>query len=150
MSHSLNMGISENFGLIPSLKELIAHLRQSGGLDVEFTASMCSYQIDSDNEIAIYRIIQELISNVLKHAGATKLSIIITCFEQEKLINILVNDNGKGFIPNSVNETNGGMGLKCLEEMVESLQGEIQIDSHSNSGTTVNIDLPLICDLIIT
>jgi signal transduction histidine kinase len=150
MSHSLNMGLSENFGLIPSLKELIAHLRQSGGLDVEFTASMCSYQIDSDNEIAIYRIIQELISNVLKHAGATKLSIIITCFEQEKLINILVNDNGKGFIPNSNKLNNGGMGLKCLEEMVESLQGEIQIDSHSISGTTVNIDLPLICDLIIT
>lgn len=144
LSHALNMGISDNFGLVPALKELTAHLQQANGLDVEFSASMCQEQMSSETEIIIYRIVQELVSNVLKHAEATKLSILLTCFDEEKLINIMVHDNGKGFDAEKKQKNNYGMGLNSLQEMINDLQGDIKFDSNPASGTTINIDLPLI------
>ncbi len=145
MSHSLNMGISENFGLVPALKDLAVHLGQSGGLEVEFNASMTECQLDSASEICIYRIVQELVSNVLKHANATKLSILLTCFSEENLVNIMVHDNGCGFDLTKNNEsTSGGMGIKSIMQMVQQRHGEIYYDSNVASGTTVNIDLPII------
>lgn len=144
LSHTLNIGISENFGLVPALKELTAHLQQSGDLHVELSTSMGENQLDSENEIIIYRIVQELVSNVLKHAEASKLSISLTNFEEEGLVNILVEDNGKGFDMDTVEAEADGMGLGSLNEMVVSLQGDIRFDSHPDAGTTVNIDLPII------
>jgi len=143
LSHSLNIGISENFGLVPALKELTDHLQHVNGLEVEFTAAMCEEQMSSENEIVVYRIVQELVSNVLKHAEATKLSISLTCFDDDNLINILVQDNGKGFeIPESENYF--GMGLKSLVKIIGELHGEIRFDSNPASGTTINIDMPII------
>ncbi|MFH7013671.1 tetratricopeptide repeat protein [Flavobacterium sp. FlaQc-52] len=142
LSHELNMGISDNFGLVPALKELTAHLQQVNGLEVEFKAAMCQEQMSSENEIIVYRIVQELVSNVLKHAGATKLSILLTCFDDENLINILVQDNGKGFNVTEKSKEISGMGLKTLKEIIFNLQGDIKFDSNPASGTTVNIDLP--------
>lgn len=141
ISHELNMGVSEGFGLIPALNELTRHL-QSNGLMVEFTPSMGKHQIDAENEIVLYRIIQELVSNVLKHAQATKLYIYLTYFEEESLVNIIVEDNGKGFDKTETKKASGGMGLNSLKEMVEGFQGDIKFDS-TNKGTTVNIDLPI-------
>lgn len=142
LSHELNMGISDNFGLVPALKELTAHLQQVNGLEVEFKAAMCQEQMSSENEIIVYRIVQELVSNVLKHAAATKLSILLTCFDDENLINILVQDNGKGFNVTEKSKEISGMGLKTLKEIIFNLQGDIKFDSNPASGTTVNIDLP--------
>lgn len=147
MSHVLNMGISENFGLVPALKELTTHLRESGDLKVEFSASMCEGQLDSECEILTYRIVQELVSNVLKHAKATKLSIALICYEEDKLINIMVHDNGKGFNTKKTHNNSNGMGLKSLKKMITDQQGEIKFDSHRNSGTTITIDLPLVTDI---
>jgi signal transduction histidine kinase len=142
LSHSLNVGIADDFGLVPALVELTAHLRQANSLEVEFSAAMCEQKMEARNEILIYRIVQELVSNVLKHAGAKKLSISLTCFDEENLINIIVQDDGIGF---DVEEemTGSGMGLNTLKEMIIDLRGEIRFDSNPASGTTVNIDLPV-------
>ncbi|WP_166923455.1 tetratricopeptide repeat-containing sensor histidine kinase [Flavobacterium poyangense] len=142
LSHELNMGISDNFGLVPALKELTSHLQQANELEIEFTASMCQEQLSSENEIIVYRIVQELVSNVLKHAAATKLSILLTCFDDENLMNIIVQDNGKGFNVTEKLKSISGMGLKTLREIILDLQGDIKFDSNPASGTTVNIDLP--------
>lgn len=143
LSHSLNMGVSENFGLVAALTELTQNLQQTNKLKVEFTAAMCQRHMDARQEILIYRIIQELVSNVLKHSEANKLSILLTCFEEENLINIIVQDNGKGFNVDEEYNVHGGMGRKSLNDMISNLRGEIRFDSNHSSGTTVNIDLPL-------
>lgn len=142
LSHELHMGVSENFGLIPALKELTSHLQRSNGLQVMFSASLDIVILDSDNEIMIYRIVQELVSNVLKHAGATKLTISLTGFEEGNLVNILVEDNGKGFEPEKLDKASKGIGLDSLMEMIQKLDGEFEIDSSVKSGTTVSVDLP--------
>lgn len=143
LSHSLNMGISDNFGLVSALMELTTHLRQANSLDVEFSASMCQPPMEVKSEIIIYRIIQELVSNVLKHAEATSLSILLTCFDEENLINIIVQDNGKGFDTGKPGGPASGMGINSLKAMIANLKGEIRFDSNPASGTTVIIDLPI-------
>lgn len=143
LSHALNMGISEDFGLIPALRELSTHLEQSGDVAVEFSASMGDESLDSSSEIVIYRIIQELVSNILKHAGATNITISLTCYADERLMNIMVQDNGKGFDLDTATKNSNGMGLASLMSMVADRGGDIQFDSHPSSGTTVTIDLPI-------
>ncbi|RED95262.1 sensor histidine kinase [Marinoscillum furvescens] len=143
LSHALNMGISDNFGLIPALKELSTHLEQSGDVEVEFSASMGDEALDSSSEITIYRIIQELVSNILKHAGASNIAISLTCYTDEQIMNIMVQDDGKGFDLDAVTQHANGMGLTSLMSMVADRGGDIQFDSHPSSGTTVTIDLPI-------
>jgi len=143
ISHELNMGISENFGLIPALKELANHLKKSSELEVGFSAALCDRPIESEEEITIYRIVQELVSNVLKHAHATKLNVSLTCFEEENVINIIVQDNGRGFSDDQESSDSHGIGVKSMKQIVENLNGSMEIDSSSKSGTTVNIDLPI-------
>ncbi len=142
-SHELNMGISKDFGLVPALQELTSHLKQSNELEVVFSATIESKKLRSDDEIIVYRIVQELVGNALKHAQAGRLTITLTYFESDHLINIMVDDNGKGFNPDSINSAQSGIGLKSLIEMINNLNGEIHFDSHPDRGTTVNIDLPL-------
>ncbi|MBL6446003.1 tetratricopeptide repeat protein [Fulvivirga sp. 29W222] len=142
-SHELNMGISNDFGLVSALKELTDHLQTANGIKVEFSASINKGCIQSEDEIIIYRIIQELVSNVLKHARATRLSICLTYFIEENLMNILVLDNGQGFDTQIINSKKSGIGLKSLVALIQGLNGEISFDSNPSSGTTVNIDLPM-------
>lgn len=143
LSHALNMGVSEDFGLISALKELVEHLSNTGKLRVEFNAAAGSCQIPLEQEIVIYRVIQELVSNILKHSKATEMSLLLTCFEDDHLLNIMVSDNGKGFDTTANSGDSDGMGLSSLGEMISSLHGEMEIDSQLGKGTTVNIDLPL-------
>lgn len=143
ISHSLNLGVSENFGLEPALRELAGYLKHSRELEVELEVALNNAGLDSEHEILVYRIVQELISNVLKHAKATKLSIMLTLYNEEGMLNILVQDNGVGFDLRSKQRPSNGIGLGSLEEMVHQYDGEMNIDSHANSGTTVTIDLPV-------
>lgn len=143
MSHALNMGVSEDFGLVSALKELVDHLSQSGKLKIEFNAAVADCFIPFEQEIVLYRVVQELVSNVLKHAQATEMTLLLTCFEDEQLLNIMVADNGKGFETEAAKVKSDGMGLHSLEGMVRSLHGEMEIDSQPGKGTTINIDFPL-------
>ncbi|MCW4467951.1 ATP-binding protein [Flavobacterium sp. MFBS3-15] len=143
LSHTLNMGVSEDFGLIPAIKELVANIEQSNKLEVELSASVGDEEMGVEMELFIYRVIQELVSNVLKHSKATKLSITIICFDEDNLINIIIEDNGKGFDVAQKMKAGSGMGLNTLAEMITERHGDIKIDSNATSGTTVIIDLPI-------
>lgn len=145
MSHSLNMGISDDFGLIPAIRDLVQHIKRSGNLEVEFHNALTECQLDSASEIIVYRIVQELISNILKHAQASKISVSLTCYTDEHMVNIMVQDDGKGFSLKEVEEgsKHDGMGLANIKKIVKQQRGDIHIDSNSQSGTTVSIDLPI-------
>jgi len=145
LSHGLNMGVSDDFGLVPALKELVGHLNHTSNLEVELQVAVEALEIDLSNEIVIYRIVQELVSNILKHAKASKVTLLLTYFEDDELLNIMVTDNGKGFNIENYGKKSG-IGLSGLQEMVEKLGGELDIDSQMNKGTTVNIDFPLVSD----
>lgn len=142
LSHELHMGVSENFGLIPALQELVSHMQQNKNLKATLSADLGAIQINSENEILVYRIIQELVSNVLKHAHATRLAISLTGFEEGNLINILVEDDGIGFDPDSRGSDKNGIGLYSLKDMIHKLDGEVHIESSAATGTLINVDIP--------
>ncbi len=141
LSHSMHVGVSESFGLVPALKDLTASINHSGEIKVEFLSSQCVDALDAAIEITAYRLVQELVSNVLKHAEAKELTIQLTCLEN--ILNIIVEDNGVGFDLEYQKKRKNGMGLLNMKHRVDALHGEFEVDSLPGKGTTVIIDLPV-------
>jgi hypothetical protein len=97
-------------------------------------------RLENSLELAIFRMIQELLTNAVKHAQATEITISLT--QHENNLNIIIEDNGKGFNPKNRNK-NEGMGLTHIEKKTEQLGGNFSIDSTEGRGTSILIDLPL-------
>ena len=138
ISHNIASGVLTKFGLVPALEDLKGTLEESKKVKVEFIAHGLYDRLDNDVEIAIYRIIQELVSNILKHAEAENITIQI--INREKDLHISVEDDGKGF--DASKKEREGMGLKNVSTRVDSLDGELYIDSMIDKGTSVSISIP--------
>jgi signal transduction histidine kinase len=128
---------------IGSLKEAISDLATNArtlGLTVEYEWHGPEDRLPENTEIMLYRITQELVHNVIKHAQATHLLVQINRFENE--ISIVAEDDGIGFDA-SVSKLEQGLGLKSLHSRVEYLDGILDIDSQSGAGTTISIQVPV-------
>ncbi|GAK77609.1 two-component sensor histidine kinase [Nonlabens ulvanivorans] len=140
MSHTRNSGVMASKGLIPTLESLAHKVSQGGKVHVEVLHHGLDQSLENSLELTIFRILQELLSNIIKHAQATNAVISLTAYEDS--INIMVEDDGIGFKKES-NQENAGIGLHNIEKRIEDLDGTIEIDSQLNHGTTVNLDIPL-------
>ena len=89
-------------------------------------------------EIQLFRIVQELITNVIKHASATEINLQVTSYEDH--LNLIVEDNGDGF---DIKKVKMGFGLKNIEKRLGLLGGQYEIDSSPVAGTTVILNLPI-------
>ncbi|KGL59120.1 tetratricopeptide repeat protein [Polaribacter sp. Hel1_85] len=138
ISQDMASGVLTKFGLTAVLEDLKETLEESKQLEVEFISHGLNDRLPLELEISIYRIIQELISNILKHAKASEISIQLLKGKQR--LNIIVEDNGIGFKNNS---THLGMGLKNIDARIDGLHGDFKIDSTLEKGTTITIDIPL-------
>ncbi|WP_379093797.1 sensor histidine kinase [Pedobacter sp. UC225_65] len=96
--------------------------------------------MDEQTETVLYRVIQETVSNVIKHAEANKLDIVL--IKDEEGISITIEDNGKGF-DKSKTDLRTGMGIGNILSRVEFLKGTVDIDSTIGKGTLVAIFIPL-------
>ncbi|KAA1245863.1 tetratricopeptide repeat protein [Aquimarina sp. RZ0] len=139
ISHNMVSGVLTKFGLIPALQELKNNVENAAKIEVELIDYGFDDRVDNELEISIYRIVQELIGNILKHANATEISIQL--LKKEAIINITVIDNGDGFDTTHIH-TFSGMGIKGIQSRVENLNGEVLFDSGRGNGTTVTIDIP--------
>ncbi|WP_348824300.1 tetratricopeptide repeat-containing sensor histidine kinase [Flavobacterium aestuarii] len=122
------------------LEEYLKNLAEIDHLKTSFTA-FPRHKIDSIAEnlqIEIYKIIQELVTNTLKHAKATAIDLQLNCIEDN--LNILFEDNGIGFDPGTKEK---GIGFKNIIGRLGSISGSMEIDSILNRGTIVNIDILL-------
>ncbi|QJP35016.1 hypothetical protein F0365_11770 [Nonlabens sp. Ci31] len=139
MSHTRNNGVLASKGLIPSVESLAYKISSSGELHVNVIHHGLDKKLESSLELVIFRTVQELLSNVVKHAKATECFVNLTSYEDN--LNIMVEDNGIGFNATHLIE-NDGMGLHSIEKRIEHLEGSFEIDSHLGRGTTINIDIP--------
>ncbi|PTX58823.1 signal transduction histidine kinase [Kordia periserrulae] len=143
ISHNMISGTLSKFGLIPALKELKQTLenvyskQNSQRIYIELTYHKLDNRLENTMEIQIYRIIQELLNNIMKHAQATQVNIQI--LKLEKGVNIIVEDNGIGF---DTTKQHKGIGLKTIQSRVVNMNGNYLIDSGKGNGTTVTIDIP--------
>lgn len=140
IAHDMASGMLAQFGLQGALQELVRAVEKKAGLDVQLLVNQWDEQLDDSLELDLYRTIQELISNVLRHAQATELTIQLT--RNEEGLTVVVEDNGLGFEQDGGSRSDG-LGLRNIEGRMYKYGGNFNIDSTPNRGTTAIIDIPL-------
>ncbi|UOB16888.1 ATP-binding protein [Abyssalbus ytuae] len=141
ISHDLSSELfSSDLGYVEVVEKLIKTQTSITNLDFEFinNADIKWDRVSSKVKIHLYRIIQEALQNINKHAHATKVRVKL--LENKKSIHLEIVDNGVGF---KVDKTKGGIGLKNIETRVLEVSGKINITSEKNKGTTMTINVPL-------
>jgi two-component system NarL family sensor kinase len=138
VAYNLMPEVLSRMGLSDALSDL-CFMYKSDKVDINFHANEIGADIPENIQISIYRIVQELVNNALKHADATE--ILVDCSQNGNLFFITVEDNGKGF-PHP-DKTHAGQGLKNLHNRVHLLKGSIEVDSSPEHGTVFNIELTL-------
>lgn len=138
IAHNKNFGALINQGLIPSVKNIAGEISMAEKLQIDVININVNKRIKNNIEIQVFRIVQELLTNIIKHAGATEATIQFS--EDENGLNIMVEDNGKGF---DINKVTFGLGLTNIEKRIENIDGNLVIDSTPGNGTTVILTIPL-------
>ncbi|MDB4584342.1 sensor histidine kinase [Draconibacterium sp.] len=138
IAHNKYSGALINKGLIPSMNRIASQISTTEKLKVEIININVNQRIKNNIEIQVFRIIQELLTNIIKHASASE--AIIQFSEDNNILNIMVEDNGKGF---NFNKTKFGFGLTNIEKRVENINGNFVIDSTEDNGTTVILNIPI-------
>jgi len=133
----------DELGLNHALRESLEDLK-TDGLDCQFSEVGTPVRLPSSMEIAVYRIVQEALNNVRKHANATKVNLRLQ-FQADKLL-VEVRDNGRGFdLSQTLDSATsvGHMGLLGMKQRAETLGGNIKIKTGEGAGTTVTLSLPI-------
>lgn len=142
ISYRLKPKTLEEMGLGIAIKLLINQVTLDSGIKGEANTFGEEIDLNSKVEIALYRIVQETTNNIMKYSNATNFSVqlLIT----NKIIRLIVTDNGKGFDADQVLTGDGpakGMGLRNIKERVEHLQGNLKIESSEGNGTMIVVEI---------
>ncbi|WP_346320618.1 ATP-binding protein [Chitinophaga sp. YIM B06452] len=137
IAHNMMPEALLKFGLEAALKDLCESLQHNGAAIV-FQAFDLRGDIPQSQQIMIYRLVQELLGNALKHSGAR--NILVQCLQRGEELSVIVEDDGKGFDQGSLSPADG-IGLQSVRARVDYLKGRLDIQSTPGVGTTVNIDI---------
>ncbi|MFD1926838.1 sensor histidine kinase [Sporosarcina siberiensis] len=136
----------DDLGLIPTLKKYLSKINEfETDKEIQFRNSGLEQRFHTDFEVAIFRLVQESVSNALKHGNCKDIWVKIEWLHD--IINIMVKDNGKGFNPNEVRDKS--FGLIGMRERIDLLKGEMKIQSTPGNGTTILFRIPLKDEKII-
>ncbi|HEY8967993.1 MAG TPA: PAS domain-containing sensor histidine kinase [Puia sp.] len=139
ISHNLTPYTLKDLGLAAAVHDIVQKINQSGKLSIRLLSfqNLTEEAISPDIKLAIFRIIQEKINNVLKHAQATELSIDLSVYNGR--INVVLTDNGRGFDEKTIKR---GMGLNNIQNRVEYYKGSFQLKTAPGEGCELRIELP--------
>ena len=144
LSKSMKADIVGEVGFIKSLEHQLEKLESTGFFTIRYEIFGEPVYMDSQKELVLYRIVQETFNNILKHACAKAIHIILTYGTKE--FSLKIRDDGKGFTEEEINrkkQLQVMSGLNNIKKRVQLIGGRCSIDSHSNKGTTVLVDLVL-------
>lgn len=141
VSHNMMPNTLIKLGLASAVREFITKLGNAPTLKVDLEIVGLDTRLDNQIETVLYRVIQEIVNNIIKHANASQISMQIIRHETE--LNIMIEDNGVGFNTNQLDNFEG-IGLKGIQTRIEFLNGSVHFDSSVGRGTTVIIDIPII------
>jgi signal transduction histidine kinase len=129
----------DDFGLVPALERLVQTFSESSGISVELEAQIGGERLPNDVETTVYRIVQEALTNVVKHAEASRVSILLV--RRDATVTAVVEDDGRGFDPDAAGEDS--LGLEGMRERVELHEGRMTVETAPGSGTTLRVEVPL-------
>jgi signal transduction histidine kinase len=127
----------DDFGLVPAVERLAESFVVQTGLRLDVEAQLGKERCSSDVETALYRMVQEALTNVVKHAQARSVSIVLT--HARGTITAVIEDDGRGFDPEAARE---GMGLDGMRERLGLIGGKLGIESRPGGGTTLVAKVP--------
>ncbi len=131
----------DDLGLVPTLKRYVDGFGEKSGVPISLTVIGNERRFTGYKEMALFRIVQDLLSNVRQHAHASRAQVVLDI--SEDAVRVTVEDNGSGFDVNETLSAMKGIGLSTLRERVEMMGGQVHIDSAPGRGTQVNLVLPL-------
>lgn len=140
LSHQLHPAVLEHLGLVPALESYIASFRDEEQINVQFTADIGEVRIPFQTSICVYRVAVEALRNVARHSGAA--SAAVSLKRSQKVLELQVSDSGKGFDVETSRQ-GGGLGLISIEERLRVLQGDCDVSSAPERGTTLVARVPL-------
>jgi two-component system, NarL family, sensor histidine kinase DevS len=129
----------DDFGLEPALERLVSGFAEQTGLKVELESRLHDDRFPQEVETVLYRIVQEALTNIVKHANADRVSIVVT--QRAGSVGAIVEDDGRGFDPEQ--DTDGGIGLIGMRERIALLDGSMTIESARGKGTTLVVEVPV-------
>jgi signal transduction histidine kinase len=129
----------DDFGLVAALERLAQTFSESSGIKVDLEAGLGDDRLPPEVETTVYRIVQEALTNVVKHAGATKVSILLV--RRAGLLTAVIEDDGRGFDPNALGLDS--LGLEGMRERAELHDGRLTVETSPGSGTTLRVEVPL-------
>lgn len=139
ISHQMLPKELEQFGLVPAVEGMLSQNLENAPLKYQFEHSGFTERIGNRIELAMFRILQELISNVLKHSQANLLTIQLVKLQSHVVLN--VSDNGVGFDVEC--QEKSGIGLLNIASRIDAIQGHLHYESAPGKGTTVTIRTPI-------
>ncbi len=145
LSRDLSPAILEDLGLQSALKFLIDGVSKHYKITQAFEVEGLDQLFPLDAQIIIYRIFQECLTNISKHAGATAVSVAVQR-QADGLVTIILEDNGRGFDPDQISArrpADRGLGLAALNERARMLGGTLEISSRPGTGTRVTVAIPI-------
>jgi len=144
ISRGLRPAMLDALGLVSSLRELVSELQDQTDMEIRFFSRGIPKRFSPEKELALYRIAQEGVANVMKHANAK--DIFVNLIKKANTLSLSVEDNGVGFDPGKamkVTRRRGPLGLLIMKERAEQLDGEYTIESQIGKGTHLLVEIPL-------
>ncbi|MBN1955254.1 MAG: GAF domain-containing sensor histidine kinase [Anaerolineae bacterium] len=141
----LRPSVLDHLGLTAALGSLVDDLVEKEGIDARLVLRGETKRLQPEEELALFRIVQEALNNVRRHSGASQATVELD-FRSDSAIHIAIRDNGRGFpIPERINDlmARGRLGLVGMRERARNLGGTLSVQSGIGQGTTVLVDLPL-------
>jgi two-component system, chemotaxis family, sensor kinase Cph1 len=127
----------DDFGLVPALQRLVDTFTEQTGIAVELEATLGDERLSAEVETTLYRIVQEALTNVVKHAQARTVSVVIR--RRDGAVSAVIEDDGRGF----AGEGGDGLGLIGMRERAELANGRLTVESRPGAGTTLFLEVSL-------
>ncbi|HJR53912.1 MAG TPA: PAS domain S-box protein [Gemmatimonadota bacterium] len=141
IARGLRPPILDEVGLPAALESLVRSLRHAHGFGIDLTMEQTVGRMGADSELAMYRIVQEALSNAIRHAGASRVSVSLHA--EDHVLCAEVEDDGRGFATERPFSDEGqGLGLVGMRERARQAGGTLEIDSAPGSGTRIRVTLP--------
>jgi signal transduction histidine kinase len=135
----LRPAVLDDFGLVPALERLADSFAEQSDIRVDFHSALGGRRLPSEVETTLYRVVQESLTNIVKHANARNVSVSVA--RRESTIAAVIEDDGAGFDQRAVREE--GVGLLGMRERLSFVDGRLEIESRPGAGTTIVAEVPL-------
>ncbi|MEQ1793032.1 MAG: sensor histidine kinase [Nitrospira sp.] len=141
MAYRFHPSILDDLGLVKAIRRQIDDFSSRTGIKAAYVHRDPTIALPAELAISLYRIVQEGLSNIARHAHASQVDIELIC--EDDLVTLSIHDNGAGFDPAQLSQTGAHLGLLSMRERVRLAKGRFDIDAAPSQGTHIHVEIPL-------